>query len=291
MTAVAAPIVVGIDGSDSALAATRWAAAECARHRAPLRLVHGFLLPARGYLDILITAREARQAMENQAKEWLDQAARTARSVEPDIDVQTEVVGDAPVAALIRESGSARMVVLGSQGLGGFTGMLVGSTAVSLAAHGRCPVVVVRGTAVEGGPVVVGVDGSPASEAAIAFAFEAASTREVPLTAVMTWTDFLVDSAYNQSRLAIDWAQVEEDERRLLAQRLAGWQEKYPDVRVDRVVLRDRPVRALLRLAENAQLLVVGTHGKGGFSGMLLGSTSQALVYHSPCPLAVVRPM
>jgi nucleotide-binding universal stress UspA family protein len=72
---------------------------------------------------------------------------------------------------------------------------------------------------------------------------------------------------------------------------LAGWQEKYPDVRVDRVVLRDRPVRALLRLAENAQLLVVGSHGRGGFSGMLLGSTSQALVYHSPCPLAVVRPM
>lgn len=114
-------------------------------------------------------------------------------------------------------------MVVGSRGLGTVTGLLVGSTAVALAAHGHSPVVVVRGTAVPGGPVVVGVDGSPASEAALAFAFEAASMRGVVLIALMTSPDFTVDSAYNVSRIAIDWAQVEEDERRLLAQRLAGW--------------------------------------------------------------------
>jgi nucleotide-binding universal stress UspA family protein len=290
MTGVAAPIVVGVDGSTSALDAVRWAAEECARHRVPLRLVHGYLLPTRGYPEIILTGNEVRQAMENQARQWLAEAAEAARAAAPEVAVDTALVVDGPVPLLIGQSREARLVVLGSQGLGGFTGLLVGSTAVALAAHGKCPVVVVRGTVVAGGPVVVGVDGSPASEAAIAFAFEAASTRGAPLTAVLTWTDFLVDSAYDEARLAIDWAQVEEAELRLLAQRLAGWQEKFPDVHVDRLVLRDRPVRALLRLAEQAQLLVVGSRGHGGFTGMLLGSTSQALVYHSPCPIAVVRP-
>jgi nucleotide-binding universal stress UspA family protein len=290
MTGTSAPIVVGVDGSSSALEAVEWAAQECARHRVPLRLVHALLIPVRGYPELLIAEHEVRQAMEGQAATWLAEAERTARANAPTVDVEAVRLTGAVVPVLVEESRRARMIVLGSQGLGGFTGLLVGSTAVGLSAHGACPVVVVRGTPAADAPVVVGVDGSPASEAAIGFAFEAASTRGVPLTAVMTWTDFLVDSPYNEARLAIDWEQVQEAERRLLAQRMAGWQEKYPDVRVDRVVLRDRPVRALLKLAEDAQLLVVGSRGHGGFTGMLLGSTSQALVYHAPCPLAVVRP-
>lgn len=292
MTGLSRPIVVGVDGSACALTAVRWAAQECVRHRVPLRLVHGYLLPTGGgHQEIVVAGHEIRRAIEGQARHWLDEAETAARAVAPEVGVRTAMVLEGQVPLLIEESRHARLVVLGSQGLGGFTGLLVGSTAVALTAHGLCPVVVVKGTAVEEGPVVVGVDGSPASEAAIGFAFEAASTRDAPLTAVMAWTDFLVDSAYDTPRLAIDWSQVQEDEHMLLAERLAGWQEKYPDVHVDRVVLRDRPVRALLRLSEKAQLLVVGSRGHGGFAGMLLGSTSQALVYHSPCPLAVVRPM
>ncbi|MDX8056503.1 universal stress protein [Lentzea sp. BCCO 10_0798] len=285
-----APIVVGVDGSASALAAVGWAAAECARHHVPLRLVHGFMLPASGYPEMLINATEARHAIEQQARDWLTEAAATARAAAPDVKITTEVLCCGAAGLLIEESRKARLVVVGSRGLGTVTGLLVGSTAVALAAHGHSPVVVVRGMAVPDGPVVVGVDGSPTSEAALAFAFEAASTRGVALTALMTSQDFTVDSAYHVSRIAIDWAQVEEDERRLLAQRLAGWQEKYPDVEVRRVVLRDRPARALMRYGAEAQLLVVGSHGHGGFAGMLLGSTSQALVHHAPCPLAIVRP-
>jgi nucleotide-binding universal stress UspA family protein len=290
MTTAAAPIVVGVDGSSSAIEAVEWAALECARHRVPLRLVHALLVPVRGYPELLIAEHEVRQAMEDQARTLLAEAEKAASAAAPTVDVEAVRLSGAVVPVLVEESREARMIVLGSQGLGGFTGLLVGSTAVGLSAHGVCPVVVVRGTPAKDAPVVVGVDGSPASEAAIGFAFDAASTRGVPLTAVMTWTDFLVDSPYNEARLAIDWEQVQEAERRLLAQRMAGWQEKYPDVHVDRVVLRDRPVRALLKLAEDAQLLVVGSRGHGGFTGMLLGSTSQALVYHAPCPLAVVRP-
>ncbi|GLY49826.1 universal stress protein [Lentzea sp. NBRC 102530] len=284
------PVVVGIDGSASALAAASWAAAGCARHRAPLRLVHGYMVPANAYPEMLIIADETRRAMEEQARAWLTEAAAAAKAAAPEVEITTAVVSCGGAGLLIDESATARLVVVGSRGHGSVTGLLVGSTAIALAAHGRCPVVVVRGTAAPGGPVVVGVDGSPTSEAAVAFAFEEASARGAGLVAVMTSQDFTVDSAYNISRMATDWAQVEGDGRRLLAQRLAGWQEKYPDVEVLREVVRDRPARALMRYGVDAQLLVVGSHGRGGFAGMVLGSTSQALVHHAPCPLAIVRP-
>ncbi|GLY49853.1 universal stress protein [Lentzea sp. NBRC 102530] len=290
MKAPSAPVVVGVDGSASALAAVRWAADDCARHHTPLRLVHGYPLPVRGYPEIILTAAEIRKAIEDQARGWLEEAVAAARAVAPEVEVTTEVVNAGAVPLLIEESRAARLMVLGSQGLGNVTGLLIGSTALALASHGKCPLVVARGTEVPGGPVVVGVDGSPTSEAALAFAFEAASMRDAPLTAIMCWQDFMVESAYSASRFTVDWGQVEAEEQRLLAQRLAGWEEKYPDVAVHRVVVRDRPVRALMRYGAEARLVVVGSHGHGGFAGMLLGSTSQALVYNAPCPLAIVRP-
>ncbi|SDF40423.1 Nucleotide-binding universal stress protein, UspA family [Lentzea fradiae] len=290
MKAPSAPIVAGVDGSASALTAVTWAARESARHRVPLRLVHSYVLPTRGYPQIIITGNEIRQAMENIGREKLAEAAAAARAAAPGVEVVTEIVCGGSTPALVEESKTARLVVVGSQGLGTVTGMIVGSTALALAAHGKSPVVVVRGTEVPGGPVVVGVDGSPTSEAALAFAFETASLRGARLTAVLCWQDLLVESAYAAVPFAVDWAAVEADERRLLAQRLAGWQDKYPDVEVEQLVLRDRPVRAMMRLGAEAQLVVVGSRGHGGFTGMLLGSTSQALVYNAPCPLAIVRP-
>ncbi|TQM78957.1 nucleotide-binding universal stress UspA family protein [Saccharothrix saharensis] len=284
-----APIVVGVDGSASALTAVKWAAEEAARHRVPLKLVHAFLLPTRGYPEIVLTGHDVREAFENQGRQWLEEAAAAARAAVPEVEPDTAIVFDRPAAALIAASEGARLIVLGSQGLGGFSGLLVGSVAVAVSAHGKSPVVVIRDEIRRDGPVVVGVDGSPTSEEAIAFAFAEASVLGAPLTAVIAWTDFLVDSAFH-SRFTVDWARVEDEQLRLLAERLAGWREKYPDVHVNRVVAHDRPVRALLDAARDARLLVVGSHGMGGFTGMLLGSTSQALVYHAECPLAVVRP-
>jgi nucleotide-binding universal stress UspA family protein len=290
MKAPSAPIVAGVDGSASALSAVGWAAQECARHKVPLRLVHAYVLPTRGYPEVILAGTDIREAIEQLGRDKLEEAAAAARAAAPDVEVTTEVVCCGATALLIEESKTARLVVVGSQGLGTVTGMLVGSTALALSAHGKSPVIVVRGTAVADGPVVVGVDGSATSEAALAFAFETASLRRAQLTVLMCWTDFMVESAYTASRFTVDWAEVEADERRLLAQRLAGWQEKYPDVQVHPVVVRDRPVRALIRYGAEAQLVVVGSHGHGGFAGMLLGSTSQALVYNAPCPLAIVRP-
>jgi nucleotide-binding universal stress UspA family protein len=191
------------------------------------------------------------------------------------------------VPTLEREAVDAAVMVLGSRGLGGFTGLVVGSTAVALVTRASCPVVVVREPG-RAGPVVVGVDGTPASEAAIAFAFAEASARDTDLVAVHTWSDLLLEIAFAGEREALDITRLADEAREVLAERLAGWQEQYPDVRVTREVVRDRASRALLRHAEDARLVVVGSRGRGGFRGLLLGSTSQHLLHHAPCPVAVV---
>ena len=133
--------------------------------------------------------------------------------------------------------------------------------------------------------MLVGVDGSPASELATEIAFDEASRRRVELIALHAW-----DDAGLFGFPGVDWPLLETSEEEMLAERLARWQERYPDVTVRRQIARGRPARHLVEGSDTAQLVVVGSHGRGGFAGMLLGSTSQALVYNAPCPLAIVRP-
>jgi len=292
-TAAHHAILVGVDGSSSALHATRWAAREAARRRVPLRLFHACVLPAVSRPTVSLPGG-AVEALVELGHQWLRRADWEARDVAPGIEIHTDLRVGLAAGQLIEESAHARLVVLGSRGLGGFEGMLVGSVSVGVAAHGHCPVVVVRGRTLEdpppeGGPVVVGVDGSPVSEAAVAFAFDTASLWGVPLVAVHTWQDMSAGETWSVLPFDIDYEAVAEDERRLLAERMAGWREKYPDVEVRQRVVRDRPVRGLLAAAEGAQLIVVGSRGRGALKGVGLGSTSQALLHHSACTVAVVR--
>jgi nucleotide-binding universal stress UspA family protein len=199
-----------------------------------------------------------------------------------------------PAAAptLIALSSAARLVVVGSRGLGGFTGLLVGSTAVEVAARGHCPLVVVRAADHDSEPpaqgsVVVGVDGSAESEAAVALAFHAAAERGVPVVAVNAWFDTVLEQAWRQVA-PVDRATDENRRQEWLADQLAPHRAQHPDVEVRQRVVDRAPARALLREAAGAQLVVVGSRGRGGFRGLLLGSTSQALIHHSPCPVAVV---
>jgi nucleotide-binding universal stress UspA family protein len=180
--------------------------------------------------------------------------------------------------------------VVGSRGTGRVSGVLLGSVAMAITSHGTAPVAVIPAEGPGGeadGPVVVGVDGSPISEAAIAFAFDEAAVRGVRLLAVHTWNDVRPTLA---DPTMIDFGRLEDGERAALSELLAGWRDKYPDVDVRPIVLRGRPTPILLRYATQAQLVVVGSRGRGGFAGMMLGSTSHSLITHAIAPVVVVRP-
>jgi nucleotide-binding universal stress UspA family protein len=299
MTGNRPAVLVGVDGSASALQATRWAATEAALHKVPLRLVHVSDVPAIHHPTTVAGQREYLDALRDQGRHWVREAAQAARSTAPDVDIDDVVRTGGTAGVLIEESVEARLTVLGSRGLGGFPELRTGSVAAAVAEHGHSPVVVVRGRTPDDpppadGPVLVGVDGSPASEAAVEFAFDTASFRGAELVAVHCWSEISFDGGWAVVPLTVDWHTVSGEERRLLDERLAGWQEKYPDVPVRRLVVRDRPVRALLEEADRnwAQLIVVGSRGLGAaaLTGMGIGSTSLALLRYGQCPVAVVRP-
>lgn len=180
------------------------------------------------------------------------------------------------------------MLVVGARGFGAVRRALLGSVSTAITRHAHCPVTVVRTNSATDAisackPVLVGVDGSDNSVAAIGLAFDEASRRKVSLIALHAWSDargFVSETG---------WAGVSESESVLLAEGLAGWAEWYPDVAVRRVLVCDNPVRSLLTESDNAQLVMVGSHGRGGFADMLLGSTSTALLHSVECPITVVR--
>ncbi|WP_214364467.1 universal stress protein [Pseudonocardia sp. H11422] len=285
------PVVAGVDGSESSMEAVRWAAPEAGRRGVPLRLVNAFGWTITEHIGDLGLGAEHRAVLLDAARREVATAAATARRTAPDVTIDEQVLTGYPIPVLAAESATAGLVVLGDRGLGGFAGLLVGSVAVALAARAACPVVVVRGD--DGrrrrleGPVVVGIDDYSVSEGAVAFAYAAADARRVPLVAVHVWHDLMVDPTMSPM---LDWPAIEADERLQLAERLAGWGEKYPDVAVQRLVIRDRPARALVAESNRAQLVVVGSRGRGAAAGTVLGSVSQALLHHAACPVAVVRP-
>ncbi|MQA07671.1 MAG: universal stress protein [Pseudonocardiaceae bacterium] len=291
----AAPVVAGVDGSRSALRAVRWAAAEAVRRDVPLRLVHAYVIPTRGYPERIVTVRQVRTGLEKQSHDWLQEAATAAAAV-AGVRVESRPVIGETVRALVTESRDAALMVVGTRGLGGFTGLLLGSNAAALARHGHCPVLVVRGETPDDEvlstrPVLVGVDGSPASDTALGFAYREAAIRGVPLVAVHAWCDVTSDVTERVYDVPVDWEELDAELRGQLDDQLAAWEQKYPDVPLRRVPVRGRAARTLLAQGRQAQLIVVGVRGAGGFAGMLLGSTSRALIYHAPCPVAVVRPV
>ncbi|MFE7890293.1 universal stress protein [Streptomyces sp. NPDC057412] len=262
-------VVAGVDGSSSCRAAVETAAHEAARRGAGLRVVHAF-----GPLTRPMYSPPDPAPVE----ELMREAADHAHAVAPEVEVTHEVVHGGAVEVLTAESRTADLLVVGARGVGGFVGMLLGSTAVSLAAHAQCPVLVIRGEPHESGPVVVAVDGSPQGERALEFAVAEADLRGAELLAVHVW----------QPDYAPAGTRVEAAER-LLALAVAGFAERYPDVVVRQQVLSGEPREMLIEASRNAQLVVVGARGRGGFAGLLLGSVSQAVLHHAHCPVTVVR--
>ncbi|RSN24201.1 universal stress protein [Streptomyces sp. WAC 05977] len=281
------PVVAGIDGSRSAVEAARWAAGEAGRRGLPLRLVYAYESAGRDYPTLEVTAAEVREAMRETGIRRLGVAGKTASGAVPGLDITTEIVEGDAREVLVEESRRAALMVLGSHGLGSVGKFLLGSSGIALAAHGQCPLVVVRDCAARPGPVLVGVDGWPASAPAVRFAFQEASELGTSVTALRTWSE-LGPVEPGVRRLAGSRA-VHDSARRALTAEVSSVAHEYPDVPFGCVVVRGRAGKVLREYGERAGLIVVGTRGRGGFAGMLLGSVSQGLVGRASCPVAVVR--
>jgi nucleotide-binding universal stress UspA family protein len=282
-------VVVGVDGSARSLDAVDLAAREAALRNLLLRVVYAYLWPYVAVPPGAAPVSLSDDALRHDAERIVREAVERARAAAPSVDVTGETLIGAPTPTLIDQSRTASLVVVGDRGLGGFTGLLVGSVAVQLAAHAACPVLVARGRADPAGDVLVGVDGSPANEPAVGFAFEEAALRGTDLTALHAWTHPVRAEPGDMRPLVYNPADVEAEEERVLAEALAGWRDKYPDVTVRRRLIRGHTRQALIDATEQAQLVVVGSRGRGGFTGLLLGSVSQAVLHHAACPVAIVH--
>ncbi|MFJ6196972.1 universal stress protein [Micromonospora sp. NPDC092111] len=277
-------ILVGYDGSADATVALDWALAEAGRSGRPVRLAYVFeWLTVAGWVGPGVAPgiwpdENARR----QVEELVHKAASDAAAAHPGATVHGEVFDGPPALVLEERSVEAGLLVLGSRGHGGFAGLLAGSTAVSVSAHAHCPVVVVRQEqAGAAGPVVVGFDGSDPAVAALGFAVERAAQREAPLRVVRA-----VEPADQRRPAERD---TDAAERAEVDGALARWRETFPDVPVTVDVSPGRPAATLVEASRDAQLVVVGSRGRGGLRGMHLGSVGQQLIQHAHCPVAVVR--
>lgn len=265
-------VLVGVDGSDRSLAAVRWAAEEAASRRTVLAIAHAAPdpLPAAGPPIGLEHARAV-----------LSEAGATASSHSGAIQVSAVVLAGAPVPALTSASEPAALLVLGVTGTGGLDNILLGSTTLEVSGQAHCPVVGVRGWPPKHRPdpvVVLGLGELPADAPAVAVAFELASRRGWELTVAHTHHPGLShEDRYDGCRTA-------------LADQLAGWSRRHPQVTVNWRLLTGSPEKALLELAGRAEVVVTGCRRRGPAARALLGSTSRAVLRYSPAPVIVAGP-
>ncbi|MET8087958.1 universal stress protein [Micromonospora sp. NPDC005197] len=276
-----AEILVGYDGSTDASVALDWALAEAERSGQPVRLAYVFewLTVASWVGPGVAPGVWPDDTARRQADDLVRKAAADAAAAHPGLTVTGEVYDGPPALVLQERSADAGLLVLGSRGHGGFGGLLAGSTAVAVAAHAHCPVVVVRDGTASGpeAPVAVGVDGSEPSLVALGFAVERAAQRRVPLRVLHAWTP------------GPEAAAGTPDEQAAVEEALEPWRRTFPELDITLDLVAGSPAGTLIESSRSAQLVVVGSRGRGGLAGMLLGSVSQQLIQHAGCPVAVVR--
>ncbi|RLP84859.1 universal stress protein [Micromonospora sp. BL4] len=285
------PVVVGVDGSPSSLVAAEHAARAALLRTRPLLLVHGYLHPL-GYgvplnpydLGVPAPTEEAQKMLERTAADLVDRW--------PGLTVEVRQIAGGPGATMVEESRHAELVVVGSRGLGGFAGLLLGSVGTQVAAHAHCPVLLVRPDEQPipvDAPVLVGVDGSESSRLAVTYGADEAARRDVPLVLVHVGPvdgDRPVPEEVEEAQAAYQAEAV-----RLLADASTAVREEHPGLLVrEHPVRADGPARGLIEASGTASLLVVGTRGRHGFTGLLLGSVSQAVIQHAHCPVLVAHP-
>ena len=279
MTEATHGILVGYDGSPGSDQALGWALQEASWRGAVLTICHAW---APEHVPGAPGEGGAPDRARRTGEQVLAQALRFARTVMGAAAVRPLLASGPAAQVLCGHSLDADLVVVGSRGRGGLAGLLLGSVSQQVAAHAQGRVAVVRGhwhKAAEyaPGPVAVGADGSAASRAAIGFAAREAALHGVPLLAVCALAD-APGGLGGTSRM-----------EEAVGQDIARWEKEHPEVVIRQQVSPGQPRTALLAAARDAQLLVVGSRGRGGVPGMRLGSVSQAMLHHSSCPVAVVR--
>lgn len=288
------------------MAAVGWAARHAAVRNRPLTIVFVKDWLAHGSSLFPMWGPPGEAAVDESARSVVAEAATYASKLAPECPIKTEIVDGSPVKDLVERGSDAALLVVGRRGTGGFLNLALGSTALRVARHATVPVAVVpvpptpaakakdepapSDSPESAGRLVVGVDASVGAQAALDWAFSEASMRGLELVAVRAWSH----PVYDAPALDVPFPPLPDDyvaeQRRVLAEAMAGWQEKFPDVSVDRLVFNEHPVRSLLSAADGADLLVVGARGEGGVYHALLGSVSEAIIRHAACPVVVVHP-
>lgn len=287
------PIIVGVDGSRESAAALAWAAKEAFVRRGPLRLVHAYLGEDRAAKTAAVPPpkhAEAARTLTSWAREVVDAALADVRGDFPDLDVDGVVTPGWPAPVLLEASTHAGLLVVGSRALGPVRDVVLGAVSRVVVQQSSCPVVVVRERASQTLSelrIVVGVDRDSSADA-VEFAFEEARYWGAGLTVLHTWTAIPAGTATSRRHWTVDRERRGRDEREWLESTLEPWRQRYPDVAVVRDVVEGEPEARLLRLSQNARMLVVGARGRGPVSALLLGSVSMEAVHHARCPVAVV---
>jgi len=283
-------IVVAVDGSPASDAATCWAARNAALRNVPLTVVSVVTTPTATFPPVPYPDSLGVR-LEDQGRKVAADAVKIAEDAMPTdrkVAVKSEVVFSTPAQALVKMSDEAEMIVVGSSGKGTLARGLLGSVSSSVVRQANCPVAVIRDEDLlmpdpQHAPVLVGIDGSPASELATEIAFDQASRRGVELIALHAWSDVCASGLPG-------WEWSAPGSESSFADSLAHWQERYPNVTVQRVVVCDEPARQLIEKSESAQLVVVGSHGRGAFDRMVLGSVSNRVLHSVRIPVIVARP-
>ncbi|MGZ4493122.1 MAG: universal stress protein [Nocardioides sp.] len=290
---ISGSVVVGVDGSPHSDAAIEWAARYAVEHRRPLTIVHAAGSIAR--VNTLVDPAVSRQSLRMAGRRITDAALAMIQEIDPDLEVAVHMALAEPREVLIDAAEHAALLVLGSRGRGTIATFVLGSVSVGVSAHAVCPVVVVRqGRApldrpAEGsadGHVVVGVDGTESSAAALEFAFDTASWQHRRLDVVHTWGG---DGPYPALLTYEQRRELMAEHELRVAESLAGFAEKYPDVVVGEYVVENDPAKALIAASERAALVVTGSRGRSDTASVVLGSVSRSVVEHSKCSVAVVR--
>jgi nucleotide-binding universal stress UspA family protein len=292
MPASAAPVVVGVDGTEKSIHAARWAGGLAERLGSPLHIVHAKSYPRHSLTEAGATARAVEMAEQDALAETiLRTAATAARAKVADVPITTEQLHESADAALIDISRRARLIVVGCDEVTPGGAVLIGSMTLAVAAGSVCPLIAWRGEAVVPNekPIVLGVDNHGDSDAAVATAFELADRMAIEIVAVHAWSARRSPGDVTLPSM-IDWAAVEDDHRTRLSNALQPWMERYPDVKVTCVVEATRPDKALLAHTDNAQIVAVGSRSRGLLSVALLGSTGLNLLHHSAIPVLICRP-